>query len=527
MTLTKDRHIGRYIHPDGLAVELTTVAGAETLVDGQIQPVTDGGRHNIFVRKGGDLLPASDQFAAQTTEEELNIQVDWATGTSPPAGTRVTNQAQVDALGTLKYLSDVFRILPIVIGNFVKVSVAAGTHYRDPDYATAYGGLHALLPPYVFGVDATELVDFTTPYFGVSIIITGEYSTYDAGIAGTTTYSVAETKFTRTAGTWTVDELKDKTLEIVSGSGAGTKGKILSNTATEVIVAVKLSSPGACTVDILDHATIFDAKDGPAGTPATRFIGGPAPGEHISSVPVLFNQVQVGTSSEGLFGSANGSLLWFYDCTVYGSFQVIKGYYAFQRCLVDTPSGDLWHGINILRRAWGDLNDCIIRVNKSDAGIALLDVGQEAFCWIDGGYLDVAGSVGFTAAALKFSRGARADFTSPYINVLGNGINTGVVVEGNGSLIWPDDMSVLNLVNCDVGINVTEAILNISGIRADTVNTMFQLSNRASVKVGTSLTLSNITDYADIDGEVFDESTYFSNRGDAVTGQYGSKLERG
>lgn len=491
------------------------------------QPVDNGPWWGNLYRRDNSVLGSEIAKSQQlTTKEDLTIQLDWATGTSPPVGTKVSTQAEVDAVGTVKYLADVFRIIPNLIGHFIEVEVAAGTHYRDPS-VTLFGGFHCWLTDSMMMAESAFTFDTSKTWPYPCIIIQGEYSTYDSGVAGTTTYSNSETKFTRTSGTWTVNELRDKTIDIVSGSGAGTSGKILSNTATEAIFAGRLFSTGSCTVDVLDHASIFDAKDGPTGTAASRFIGSNVNRRLAGKVLTIFSQIQVGTVAEPLYWGGTDCAINVWDCTLYGGTQFLTTELSYQRCLVETPSTALWQGLDFIRRCNVALFYCIVRVNKSTSGIGLISVQDDSDANLYGCLLDVVGSTGFTADAIRLTHGARIDFQPPYTQVIGNNSNTAVYVSGDGSRIFIDSLDRLAMADSAIGINVTAAELNVGGIRTDTVATLFQLANRSHVKYGTSITTASITNWANIDGQVFSESTDFGNRGDTVTGRYGSVLERG
>lgn len=256
----------------GARIAPKTLATVPVLPDGQIAAVTDQPGVNLMVRKGGVLVPAVDARAISSLSD-INMAVDYATGTSPPYGTMVRNQAEYDALGiTLKYPQDALDILPPILNHRAVVALAAGNHYaKDASSGRGDGAvIDTFHMPITYGPSDhyPALILSPTPAgitHGVRFV--GSTTTIEAGIAGTWTTGIPGSNlFTRSSGTWVPDELKGKRLSITSGAGAGSIRVIISNTTNTLMVASNVTAGGAAVISTFSLASILVPRLSPGGT---------------------------------------------------------------------------------------------------------------------------------------------------------------------------------------------------------------------------------------------------------------------
>lgn len=257
MSLTKDRFLGRYIHPDALVVAPKTLVGVDSLVDGQIVPVTDQPGVNLMIRKGGTLKPAVLVREASSTTSWIEMTVDPTAGTSPPAGTLVHNQAEYDALGyDLLYAQDALDILPLILRYGVIIKLKGGAHAGK--YART-GGDNGY-DQWLYFPDF--LVDTAEAYYGdldgrePGIYIEGEGEN-DIGSPVACTWDVATTQIVRTAGTWTVDEHAGRLVLITSGVLAGMILPVYGNDATSLAInSIQGSGTYPLTIQVYEPAAV-------------------------------------------------------------------------------------------------------------------------------------------------------------------------------------------------------------------------------------------------------------------------------
>jgi len=257
----------REIAAKGLVADPYALGSVPASLDGQIVPVTDQPGVHLMVREGGVLKPAVEIAGIKTsTKEMMTWIVDYATGVSPPDGTVITTQAEFNALGApLKFVQDIERVRPFFIEHGLRVKVLAGDQWAMPGgYLTYSGGdRHAIFyaAPITQGRQRpanrdTQLV-WVAEGAAVSngILIYGELADVYTGIAGTWSQNAdLEYTFTRSAGSWTPDELKGLFAEMQSGPKAGSRIPIVWNDATSFTLPGIIGS-GVGTVDIIQMAT--------------------------------------------------------------------------------------------------------------------------------------------------------------------------------------------------------------------------------------------------------------------------------
>lgn len=310
------------------------------LSDGK-QYYLDGGIDNanwVEVTDGGGSTPMQILNFLRT-QEPFGLLVDYATGTSPATDTIVHTQAEATALGTLKYIQDAFRVLPPYRDHSIDIQLAAGNQYAPSNNAGAF----LVVPPITH---SPKLV--VDPWIAdlPEVVIAGRNSVLYTGIAGTSAADATNRryKFTRSAGTWTVDELKDKFIAIESGAGAGNTITCMGNSTTEAyfILGVPL---GACTIGAYDLLTtlICDTDGGDAvsyGILAESYDG------VISPLKIIFCNV------------GNSSTHWMGD-------QVTKGFIRYHFCNFTGLAGIVMAGnTDSFYQLW----HCIFQLTASDYG---------------------------------------------------------------------------------------------------------------------------------------------------------------
>jgi hypothetical protein len=275
--------------------------------DGQIVPVTDKRGHPLFVRVGGQLVPAEQSMAAHET---IAMEVDYATGVSPAANVIITSQAEYNALGApLKFPQDALDILPPNLSKTVTVKLLAGSHYAKPGvYGFGYA-LGLFSSPKVMTAK-NFLADDLTFFYERQIVFWGEDAETEADQAGT----VSSGKIvTRTSGTWTADQHRGKLCLFTSGANAGVKQVIAKNTTTQLTLVGYPPATGACTFTIVEPAaTWFDHEFGSANG-AGFWLNGPSTGGFMR-----FNNLAFGTTADRINSGVQvdvGAEAWFQNCT--------------------------------------------------------------------------------------------------------------------------------------------------------------------------------------------------------------------
>jgi hypothetical protein len=339
--------------------------------DGQLAPVTDVSGVNLMVRIGGVLVPAVDVAAnaakIDQTTSDIDMVVNSATGTSPPAGTIVRSQAEYAALGyDLKYPQDAIDILPIGLGHFIEVTLKAGNSLAKPDDTGFTGMSQSLQAKPFIQTTLRNYSDVNPDYVSAAIWFKGESKNILVSeIAGT----FASTGDITAVGTsWVTDAYRGKLLLIKTGANAGSIVPVSNNTDTVIKTTPGYWSAGACTFEVYEPTSIWlDSTDGvnpdaygieirpdcmayicfgniqfgTAALPSYGITGGTAPGQIRASVvtdsiiinnntvwgPAIygssfkFNNCSIRVVSStyaAFFLNAQDSAIWLTRCFVYG-----------------------------------------------------------------------------------------------------------------------------------------------------------------------------------------------------------------
>lgn len=246
--------INRFVQAELIPSTLGSVPAG---TDGQLAVVTDQPGVNLVVRQGGTLVPAIVAGGLPKTTSWIEMTVDPVAGTSPPAGTVVTNQAEYDALGyDLLYAQDVIDILPKVMRHGVVVTLKAGAHAGNYNRTGGDYGLDPWLYFPDFLWDAAEAYWEAGDGREIGIYFEGEDRT-NVGSEVECTWDVATTDIIRDSGTWTVNEHAGRLLIVTAGSGAGTILPIYGNTTTALQISTVFGTGTyAATVQIFEPAAV-------------------------------------------------------------------------------------------------------------------------------------------------------------------------------------------------------------------------------------------------------------------------------
>jgi len=508
----------------GARVKPSTLVGAPVLADGQIQPVTDQPGINLYVRKSGVLVPAVETVAPKTiTTEPISMVVDPVSGVSPPAGTIVTKQSEYDALGApLRYAQDALRILPPVLGDYVKVRLVAGEHWGMA------GSIRTL---WVIGRPAcvasgTTFIAVDPVLGGVirgSIYFYGDTSVYTAVQSGT--YSAPRTIACPT-GTWSVNELQGKWVWFLTGSGAGQKLPIRNNTATSIEVATPLIA-GSGTFEIRQNDSyIIPTTNGTDTILPFQILAGP-----FGAGAVLFYDLRINKPTKtGQILNYPGTHMAFIRCNIHAEYSAsygmsLSGRIYFSGCqIVVAGPYPVWcsgvYGNHV------DILNCMIRGKYTATGAGYPGLFT---CYFSGELL-VTSSLfeptdgTFTKGMIGINSGLVHSRNSVVLDGLGTA--QGILLGGGEGVAAFESEGGLQINNTTTAVSVAKggSISHALAISGSGNTTVFNVSGGERISWRRSALSIVGTDYANIDGQVY-ASSYFASDGDKVIGQYGSSLE--
>jgi len=326
--MTQTEHYGWYlgitVPPNSEAIELRQADGTTTIATlepGESCNVWWYGSTVQLWQLGG----IGGRAAKIQTEEAFTLTVDYATGSSPAAGTRVTNQAEATALGTLKYCQDVIDVLPPFVDHAVTANVALGEQYHKPGTGDIDGFTKTYMYAHPFVSTSAARDDYINISFGPGIAFIGQRASMETGIAGT--WNTGTKEFTRSAGTWTVDELVGKYLYCESGANAGVKYVVLSNTATVATILGTVYTNGAGSVETYQPGTVLlPSTNGVAHD--TAGISDLVVGLASTKFNYVFDTIQLGKPGFGMDITARSSMLSLQQCSVYGYVKILPVYSA-------------------------------------------------------------------------------------------------------------------------------------------------------------------------------------------------------
>jgi len=514
MTLTKDRHIGGYVHPDGLAVEPTTKSGASTLPDGQLAPVTDWPGIHLAVRDT-DLVPAVHVDTRSRTGERITMTMS-PTGQSPAAGITVTTQAEYDALGhDLLYPDDVFAILPRVISHSVIVNMDPGTYAAKPSNLGPFYPRSATIKVPTDRQMTFEEFDISDLRF----INTGVYFVGSQGVdvAAQSGTVLAGGLLEVTGAGWTPDAYKGKFVQFTAGVNAGTVTPIIGNTSDTLTMLYPWTT-GACTFEIVSPEVIF-GNTGEAFYAALQAFNG---------IKVGFFDVAFGTEADPV-GGANIMGVGVAMVNV----QYYTDTYIYMASFIDHARGGL------------SIEDSVIRIVSSVSGVRvgpsgyLSSVRTFIYGYATGGagprllnlengiwrgndtFIEADAAHGSNPVVIAQGQ-VRIEAAEP--EIIGNGLGPGLYVTGQLDISGASDMSVSG---CDVGIHVVNggAVNGLTANVSSSDNVIgWLIEEGATINVQNPQNIGATTTDISIDGVAHPYSDLGS--GDSITGVNGSRITR-
>lgn len=457
------------------------------------------------------------------TTEPISMVVDPATGVSPPAGTQVSTQAEYDALGApLRYAQDALRILPPVLGDYVKIRLVAGEHWAA---AGSVRLLWAIGRPVKVADGALTAID---PVLGSvirgQIHFYGDTSVYTASQSGT--YSAPRT-ITCPTGTWVVNELRGKYVWFLTGTGAGQRLPIRGNTATTIEMGTTISG-GSGTFEVRQNDSWL--------------------------IPTTTGSDTLGLTIQNFSGSAlQGSLLFYYlninkpskTANIYTSFGT---YTSFFRCNLHLE-GVGTYGANFLGRAILSYSQIVVAgpypvwcggAEGFETGVQYSMVrGKYAatgagyiglFTTYSGGVFSATDSVfeptdgTFLKALIGAEQGTVYLRFGCVLDGLGTaqGLSLGGAGESNAAFYSEGSVTITNCATAIVA-GIGSAVASGATVAGAGNTTVFSVSGGAQVRWRrTALSITG-TNWASVDGETF-SSSILANDGDEIIGQYGSLL---
>lgn len=490
---------------DGAVVEPTTLAGSPALPDGQIQPVTDQ-RYRLGVRRDGEIGPA----VPLETSGTIAMTIDPSGGTSPAAGTVVTNQDEYDALGDdLLYVNDVLDILPQSIDRPVVVSMGSGTYGAKPG-SSGIGGFNVLVGS-SFGrtaAPAATPADSLSTLGNSLIIFRGTANNVlDSAQSGTSTAST----IVRSSGTWTAHTQRGNYALITAGPAAGSRVLIYDNDTTTLYLQLDLSSTGSITFEIVEPAAVmYDA----AALYAMLLYHG------FSTLQ--FDWVKWGTDSTPVGTFVVGGNVVFEDNKIHCSADIsgigtmVPSEVFFWKSYLDVKT--IVASSMVGMRVQG----CV--VEKTDtAGFPLQ---------ASAGYTEVVGSAfineesnSYTGAMIRVDAGAHLHFpgiSSGSSRILGDDSADGIQVLQGGCFTM-DSSAPLDIDDCDVCLDIQGDVSLPVAITGSSNATALKVSKGAKLVVADPTGLAATTEI-DLDGTTHDYTELPS--GSFIDGSGGSRIVR-
>lgn len=464
-------------------------------------------------------------------EGKIEVNLDPVSGTSPPASTVIRNQAEYDALGyNLKYLQDVPRIIPPTLTTRVLANMGPGTYLNTP--------LNPFYAP-EFGSDAQLSVNNLLLNHRGSLFLNSPETYFRRGIAyvGTdvtevqpeiTGNIVTNNTLLRTdAGTWVVDEHLGRSVLVESGSSAGEKRRVESNTTnTLTLVGGGLSTTGACSFKLVEPAAVvLDSTDGVTRNGARINFSLNDPG-----ATALFNNVQFGTPSIPIYGmdSVGQSRFLLINCVVHAAssgFWLVVGYGggAVSECYINnlnsyppaiapSPNG-FFIGDTVIdgnpRSGWGHLtltanNSITIRnstIIASAPGNNNHLIGLRSNCTVElENRIRLKGNTNFNGIHLSYDAGASTTLiTDEPADIQINDCESAILAQAGANIVIEDDI-------------------------AGTGNAVaWEIEDGASVVVPDPTGLGGVVELR-IDGEDFTYAQVVPSSGDLFVGQKGSRF---
>lgn len=458
------------------------------------------------------------------TEENISLTVDYTNGSSPAAGTRVTTQAEADAISPVKYLQDVLLVLPPFLDHPIRVSLSAEDHYAKPGYGDQSPFFNYVLNMHPFSSTGKELYDFVGGKpFGPGIYFQGATSDIETGIAGT----VASNVFTRSAGTWTPDTLKGKFVLVTSGAGSGNKYLIVGNDATTLTLR-GIATDGAATVSTYQlDSRVLNSTDGVAydGSGISDVYG-----QSPSNCYYWFEDIEFGETGAAMLGGWRSAVASFDYCVYIGGFDLAPFAEAHVVLNGDTSlfqydSSAIYDYVFNIRgvKSVLSLNRCHVAGDTGSSPLVYLQAGP----LVNFLRTQVEPDAGFSSECVLIVGDVWLGKSGYGLQVIGNGTCDGVVLRGDGtSVIGIANQSVFTIDDCATAMTIENHPAINGKIAIGSGNDVgWDISGGSQVVLDDPSGLAAAVTEISLDGQSVDYAD-LSNNGDKITGPNGSSIMR-
>lgn len=485
--------------------------------EGQLAVVNDQTGLPIWARdSNGNLVEAVQPYGARvlgTTKEALQFYVDTTSGTSPPAGTVIREQAEYTALGyDFKYPDDVFDVLPDNLAHPVIITFRDGTHNPRTNNLGVPGYEVLLAIPGRLQAVSGQVNFATAPYYYPGLYFESEnQNELEALQAGT----LSNRTITRSSGTWTTDQYKGKFVLINTGPGAGSLYPITSNTTTALSIPYGTSS-GAVTFSIVEPGAKLVST-------ASSYRGLLFSDTALNGYNLSINNLTLGSSTYPLDSTTTHNAVWlFEECEMfwkllYNASIGSIGWLSFRQCVVDL-AGQSGFGFAALSAGGVFTLNTYFRGRYSSAGTSLIEVNDSAVASFNGSFADVNATFG--GGAVMILDGGRV-YEANTMRLEGNGSCTGIHALG-GHL-----EEVPRISNCTLGMDVEygRTTCRSAPPAADTTNVDgISVSNGATLVVPTPGNITASGNELTVDGTTYAYTDLAS--GNFIEGSGGSRIVR-
>lgn len=455
------------------------------------------------------------------TLESFTITVDPVSGQVIPSGSipPICSQAEADKIGAFKYLQHAVDATPLYINHNVIIQLLAGEH-RAPDdnFGDTY---NAFWIPKDY-LSETQRYNFLTDpayrEYGVpSIYIKGTLSDEETGVAGTITAQPTNT-FTRTTGTWTPSEHKNRFVEITSGVGAGSRYYIIDNDATTLYFSDTVYSGGSAVLRIYSLASILDPRLSD-GTLLTQYGIERYEGNVKSKYSLV--DLSIGSPTYRMPFRFSNMIFEIWDCLQYCYYTVLKNGELF---VVDghmeTSSTDPYYsGFTML--TWSYLRTSNFHVTVPDNVSYVISLRDHSKMYGTGFQIDTSGGT-FAGAIIQTYQGFNDIDLDTACSVTGNGDGKLFeVIDAELNVQLDTKLTVSGSFDTLLSANNSKVKIDTNNLTTGTFDKGFVCDNGAKVSAGVP-GVSFTTSDAVVDGT--SSSGELSAAGDSICGPEGSEV---
>lgn len=433
------------------------------------------------------------------TTSDLTLYVE-STGSDSNPGTQsspfLTIQAAINSLP--KRIKHIVNI-KVGAGNFQGFKIVGFT-------SSSISGTTA------YGISILGALAAITPTTGTA---TGIFTGVTAGSSNTATMSI----LTDGTQTWTVNDLKGKMIQILTGTGAGTILPIISNTATTITPASTSTGSIGGTYAIIDWTTVITSTvSAPPGLPAAQGTPGAAGTtgilihDNTSEFPTTLSSIRIeriklncSAYSQGAINISGNAGLTIQNVSIIGGASSNTGI-----VIRNIPSGT----VN-LQQSYISLVTGALQAILSQSGGGPVSVSN---FYISNGGTATSGVVftgSFTLSAVEIDNcatGASCSGSPANLFLSGSRITntTGKCIQISSTGSYAGGVNILSsagvfLKNGGAATAVEikgPNVANFTGLFIDTALNGIVATNGARCRIASSSTMTNVTNEISVDGTV-------------------------